>query len=97
MSHLGENSQPLQTATMQSAAPVVAPKVWMAPVDAARYGGWGYRTFWRKVKAGLPVYYATDGTPTVYRQDLDAFQLGVSSVEMPSRSLRLRLRCRAAA
>lgn len=71
-------------------------RAWFAPADAARYAGWGYRTFWRKVKAGLPVYYATDRTSTVYRHDIDAFQQGATSTEMPSRQLRLKLHRRAA-
>jgi hypothetical protein len=71
-------------------------RAWFDPADAARYAGWGYRTFWRKVKAGLPVYYATDRTSTVYRYDIDAFQQGATSTEMPSRQLRLKLHRRAA-
>ena len=71
-------------------------RAWFDPADAARYAGWGYRTFWRKVKAGLPVYYATDRTSTVYRHDIDAFQQGATSTEMPSRHLRLKLHRRAA-
>jgi len=97
MSYIGQNNQPQQAATLQSPVPAVEPRAWLSPANAARYAGWAYRTFWRKAAAGLPVYYAGDGEPTVYRQDLDAFQLGVLSVAMPSRQLRLKLRRRAPA
>jgi hypothetical protein len=71
-------------------------RAWFNPCDAARYAGWCKRTFWRKARKGLPIWYATDGTPTVYRHDIDAFQKGVPADEMPSRLLRLQLRRRAA-
>jgi hypothetical protein len=69
-------------------------RAWFDPADAARYGGWSYRTIWRKAESGLPVYYGTDGTPSVYRHDIDAFKLGASAEEMPSRLLRLKLQRR---
>ena len=83
--------------TLQPSEPAIDHlRAWFDPADAARYVGWSYRTFWRKVKAGLPVYYATDRTPTVYRQDIDAFQQGLSSAEMPSHRLGSKLRPRTA-
>jgi hypothetical protein len=97
MSHLGTTSQPDQTATLRSTAPLAETRAWLSPAATGRYTGWSGSTFWRKNKAGLPVYYATDSTPAVYRQDIDAFLLGASPDEMPSLSLRVKLRRRATA
>jgi hypothetical protein len=94
MSHLGTTSQPDQAATLRSMVPLAETRAWLSPAATGRYTGWSSSTFWRKIKAGLPVYYATDSTPAVYRQDVDAFQLGASPDEMPSMSLRLKLRRR---